>query len=317
MSQDWSYVALADGLDNPVQAGLIQMAYAKEWNDLAWRESVVTKVTSSKYFDTLDKGNACTIPIQPIVKTRAYVEGAPPKTDYGLPSTQTIQIDQARDWDHGVGPITSQFTYVDLLTKFGDSARLDMTDEINKDFFSYLSGKANEKNRGATAGKYSGTINLGTSAAPVKVAPDNIVKHLLKLTTVLTEQNLSKEPTFIMLPAVMEWLYLQSPLASALFSGQSQSMLMTGDMGKLGGRGNYIVTNFVTGTGTQADPFCVFALTRQAVAFTQRLLYTRLWKLQNGHVSTQGLMIWGRGIIKDWALAEAWFYVDPSYAPSV
>lgn len=313
---NWEFANLADGLSNPVEAGMVEMAYAKEWNDLAWRESLVRQLTSSKYFDNLSKGNAVTIPVEPIVTVRNYVEGAPDVMDRVIPSTQNIVIDQAKDWNTGIGPISAEFIYMDMLKKYGDGGRKSMDDAINVDVFGWMQGKAAAANRGTTAGKKTGQWDLGTSADPVAVKPDNIVAHLLKLLGVLTEQNLMKDEVNIVLPAVMEWLYLQSPLANAAFSGGAASSLMTGDLGKLGGRGKYHVSNFVTGVGTQEDPFCVLALTKQAVAFTQRLLYSRLWKYPNGDVSSQGLMVWGRGVIKDWAMAEAWFYVDTGYGPN-
>lgn len=314
---NWPFVSLAEGLTNPVEAGMVEMAYAKEWNDLAWRESLVRQLTSSKYFDNLTSGNAVTIPVEPIVAVRNYVEGAADVMDRVVPATQTISIDQAKDWNTGIGPISAQYMFMDMLKKYGDGGRKSMEDAINVDVFGWMQGKAAALNRGLTAGKKTQQWNLGTQASPVKVAPSNIVAHLLKLLGVLTEQNLSKDEVNIVLPAVMEWLYLQSPLANAAFSGNQSSSLMSGDLGKLGGRGKYHVSNFVTGTGTQADPFCVMALTKQAVAFTQRLMYTRLWKYANGDVSSQGLMVWGRGVIKSWAMAEAWFYVDETYAPTV
>jgi len=310
-------ITLAQGLTDPKAAGIISTYYTSRWNKLAWDKSVIADITSSAYFDELKKGDTCTIPIEPVVPIREFVEGANPDTDRVVPTTQTVVINQAFDFDVAVGPATQEMSYVDLLGAFQEGGRKSADKWLNEKVFTYLSGKAEaSNNRGNTAGKKSSALVLGTQAAPVKIGPDTIIAYLLQFTTCMVEQGLVEGDIAVTLPALMEWVFLQSELKAVNVSGDDKSKLVTGYMGRLG-RQKFYVTNFVEGAGTSADPFHIFAIMKPAVAYTMRLNRNRLWQHKNWDVSAQGLGVWGRGIIKDWAMAEGWVYIDTDAMPSL
>ncbi|MFH1603449.1 MAG: hypothetical protein ABIH03_06045 [Pseudomonadota bacterium] len=313
-------ITVAQGIADPKAAGIISTAYSKKLNMVEWPKDLIADITSSAYFDEAGKGDKVTIPVEPIVEVRAYTEGAARNPNRRIPATQDITIDQAWDWDEVVGAGTKEFSYVDLLKTYSEGGMKSARKYVHEQFFSWLEGKAADENKGANAGKKTGGAastgyNLGTESSPVKVNPTNIVANLLKFTAVLGEQDIEEGDIAVILPFQLRWLYLQSELKAANVSGEDTSKMVTGYMGRLDGREKFYATNYATGAGTSSDPFCVFAMTKQAVAYTNRLTRTRLYEDANWDVASQGLGIWGRGIIKDWALCEAWFYVDETYAP--
>lgn len=309
-------ITLAQGLADPKAAGIISNYYSSQWNELAWPESLVANTTSSKPFDSLKKGDTVVIPIEPLVPIRSFVEGAPAVMDRVIPATQSIVIDQAFDFNVGVGPVTKELSYVDLLGAYQAGGRKAGDQYINQQFFSWLSGKATALNKGNAAGKKSGAFVLGTAAAPVKVGPSTILSYLTQFTSVLGEQDIRKGEIAVILPDLLEWMFLNSELKAANIAGDDKSKLVSGYMGNLG-RQKFYVSTYATGSGTQADPFHIYAYTKQAVAFTMRMNETDLWKHENWDVSARGLGVWGRGVIKDWAMCEGYVYLDSTAMPQL
>ena len=308
-------ITVAQGIADPKTAGIISTQYSKKLNMLNWPKDLLANITSSAYFDEANKGDTGVIPVQPIVAVRDFVDGAPAVRNHSVPATQSIVIDQAWDWSEGFGPGMREFSYMDLLKTYSEAGMLSARKKVHTAFFAWLAGKAAAANRGATAGVKTLGFNLGTSAAPVKVTKEDFLAHCLKFTAVFLEQDIEEEDIHIILPAQLYWLILQTELKSYLVTGEKSS-LVTGKIAKLAGRENFYTSNYATGLGTQASPFCVFAMTKQAVAYTNRLTKTDIWEAENHDAVSRGLGIWGRGIIKDWALAEAWFYIDSTQAPS-
>lgn len=309
-------ITLAQGLADPKAAGIISDFYSDQWNDLAWPESLVANITSSKPFDKLKKGDTVVIPIEPVVTVSAFVEGAPNPMDRLIPSTQEIVIDKGWKFNTGVGPVTQELSYVDLLGAYQAGGRKSADKYMNEQFFSWLSGKANASNAGNTAGKKSGQFVLGTAAAPVKVGPSTILAYLSQFNGVFGEQDLRKDAIHTVLPDILEWMFNLSELKSVSVSGDDKSKLVTGSMGQLG-RQKFYVSTYATGAGTQADPFHIYSMTKQGAAFTMRMNQTDLWKYDNWDVSARGMGVFGFGVVKDWAIAEGYVYLDSTALPSL
>lgn len=309
-------ITVAQGISDPKAAGIISDYYSDQWNEIQWPESIVANTTSSKYFDKAGKGDTVVIPIEPVVNVRDFVEGGPAVMDRLVPATQKLVIDRAYDFNTGCGPGTAEFSYVDLLGSYQTGGRKASDKKINTEFFTWLSGKAAAANKGNTAGVKSTRFVLGTAAAPVKVGPSTILAYLTQFNSVFGEQELRADGIATVLPDVLEWMFFQSELKSALVAGDAKSKLVSGMMGQLG-RQKFYVSTYATGTGTQADPFHIFSYTKQAVAFTMRLQKTDLWKHENWDVSARGLGIYGFGLVKDWALAEGYVYLDTAALPQL
>jgi hypothetical protein len=309
-------ISLAQGVADPVAAGIISKFYSDQWNELAWPESLVANITSSKPFAKLAKGDTIVIPVEPVVEVTEFVEGAPNPMARLVPATQTIVIDKAFKFNTGVGPVTQELSYVDLLGAYQKGGRKSSDKYINQQFFAWLSGKAAAANKGNTAGVKSGRFVLGTAAAPVKVSKATILSYLTQFNSVFGEQELRQDGISTILPDILEWMFMNSELKSVSVSGDDKSKLVTGKMGELG-RQKFYVSTYATGTGTQADPFHIFSLTKQGAAFTMRMNETDIWKYDNYDCSARGMGVFGFGVVKDWALAEGYIYLDESDLPQL
>ena len=76
---------------------------------------------------------------------------------------------------------------------------------VDTETLAFLVGKAIATNRGATAGRLSANINLGTSGAPVVITPANVIDYIVDHGIVLDEANCPGNRPQAGGPGVVRW----------------------------------------------------------------------------------------------------------------
>jgi hypothetical protein len=97
--------------------------------------------------------------------------------------------------------------------------------------YSYNTGDAN--NKGATAGVFSQSVNLGTDQAPVVLSSTTVLPLVTGMSSVLDEQNVPTEDRWIIITPHFRNILMQSPLSQAYVTGDSQSILRNGKIGMI------------------------------------------------------------------------------------
>jgi len=120
---------------------------------------------------------------------------------------------------------------LDLASIFADETSQRLQIAMDSDLLADLPAQITV-NQGATAGRKSGNVDLGTNAAPIGLTEDNITKKILNLGRVLDEQNVPNTGRWIVMPAWGIELMKNSLLRDASVSGDSTSMLRTGLVGQ-------------------------------------------------------------------------------------
>jgi len=185
-------------------------------------------------------------------------------------------------------------------------------------------GPANA-NKGATAGAISAAYNLGTDTAPIDQAtPENVLKAILRMSTVLDEQNVPEDGRWLVISPYDRHLLMQSSLAQAYFTGDQSSTIRTGKIGMLdrftvyvsnllprGEAGKALVAGLsATSSGgavTNAKARrAMVAGTKAAMSFAMTVNKTEPLRNQTdfGDI-VRGLAVYGRKVVKPEALVLA------------
>jgi len=104
-------------------------------------------------------------------------------------------------------------------------------------------------NAGATAGRKSGNIDLGTTASPIAVTKANIIDHLVNFSTVMDEQNLPESDRYVVLSPAACARIKTSELKDASLTGDGQSTLRNGKVGMIDRMTVYCSNNLAVDTG--------------------------------------------------------------------
>ena len=88
-------------------------------------------------------------------------------------------------------------------------------------------------NKGNTAGRITGNIDLGSTGTPVAITKTNVLDYLVDLGTVLDEANCPEGDRFVVIPAKMAGMIKKSDLKDAALAGDSTSILRNGRLGMI------------------------------------------------------------------------------------
>ena len=210
---------------------------------------------------------------------------------------------------------------------FTEDAAKQLKIQIENEVFfnSFVTEGPATANYGATAGAISAAYNLGTDVTPIDQAtPENVLKAILRMSTVLDEQNVPEDGRFLIISPFDRQLLMQSSIAQAYFTGDQSSVIRTGKIGMLdrfsvyvsnllprGAAGKALVAGLTdTATGGSVASAkarrTMIAGTKSAVSFAMTVNKTEPLRNQTdfGDI-VRGLAVYGRKVVKPQALVLA------------
>lgn len=193
-------------------------------------------------------GDTVVINTIPDVTVKDYQAGQ--KLSYDVPEgeTFTLTVDKAKYFAINIEDVMKKQSMIPFQDLVSQEAAYQMKRAIDHDviqttFFDKTTGtfKTNAKgmgaiattNIGATAGAVSGSYNLGTDADPVTITPDTILSKITMLGSVLDEANVPEEGRYLVISPYDRYVLMNSPLTNASMTGDSQSILRNGRIGRI------------------------------------------------------------------------------------
>ena len=216
---------------------------------------------------------------------------------------------------------------MNLMNMFTEDAAKQLKIAIENEVFfnNMVTEGAASVNKGATAGAISAAYNLGTDVTPIDQAtPENVLKAILRMSTVLDEQNVPEDGRWLVISPFDRHLLMQSNIAQAYFTGDAQSTIRSGKIGMLdrftvyvsnllpkGEAGKALVAGLsATSTGGSVASAkarrLMVAGTKSAMSFAMTVNKTEPLRNQTdfGDI-VRGLAVYGRKTVKPEALVTA------------
>jgi hypothetical protein len=207
---------------------------------------------------------------------------------------------------------------LNLLSIWSDDAAQQLKIAVDMDVLDGIVGGAQAvTNRGAAAGKISGTINLGIKGTPITVVgqgatagQSNLIDLLLKMGQCLDEQNIPEQGRWVVMPSWAGRQIKQSELRQAYLSGDPVSMLRNGRLGMID-RFTLYISNLLPTVTTDsanfaANEYPIFAGHAHALTFASQIskVETLRSELTFGQI-LRGLQVYGYQILDPSALVQA------------
>ena len=176
-------------------------------------------------------------------------------SDYSKNMTLAIQrpeepviefpIEKAKYFNFILDDIDKYQSDIKLMNDWSRDAGQQMKIAIDSGALADFYSDAHASNKGATAGVKSADINLGVTGAPVAVTKTNILDLIIDNDTVLDEQDAPEEGRWIVIPPWFRGMVMKSDLKDASMTGDGQSILRNGRIGRIGNFTLY-VSNLLT-----------------------------------------------------------------------
>ena len=293
-----------------------------------YQNTMLSEVTNTDYEGELkNQGDTVRIRLAPSISISDYTVGQTLSYEVPTPIFQDMQVTKGKYFGVQVNDVLAYQSDMNLMNMFTEDAAKQLKIAIENEVFfnSFVTEGPAAQNEGATAGKISAAYNLGTDTTPIdQSTPENVLKAILRMSTVLDEQNVPEDGRFLILSPYDRHLLMQSSIAQAYFTGDQSSTIRTGKIGMLdrfsvyvsnllprGEAGKALVAGLsATSTGgavTNAKARRIMvAGTKAATSFAMTINKTEPLRNQTdfGDI-VRGLAVYGRKVVKPEALVTA------------
>ena len=293
-----------------------------------YQNTMLSEIANTDYEGELkNQGDTIRIRLAPSISISDYTAGMNLNYEVPTPIFQDMQVNKGKYFGVQVNDVLAYQSDMNLMNMFTEDAAKQLKIAIENEVFfnNFVTEGPAAQNEGATAGKISAAYDLGTDVTPINQAtPENVLKAILRMSTVLDEQNVPEDGRWLIMTPYDRHLLMQSTLAQAYFTGDASSTIRTGKIGMIdrftvyvsnllprGAAGKALVsglTDPATG-GTVADAKArrlMVAGTKAANSFAMTVNKTEPLRNQTdfGDI-VRGLAVYGRKVVKPEAMAIA------------
>jgi hypothetical protein len=303
----------------PAYAGtFIPALWSGKLNTKFYRTTVFGEIANTSYEGEIKGvGDKITINNIPDITINDYTIGTALSYQVPTPSTVDLVIDKAKYFGVNVSDVLAYQAKPNLMSTFSDDASMQMKIAIDRDVLLSTCTQGAAANKGATAGALSAAYNLGIDNTPVTLSATNVLPLITALSTVLDEQNVPETDRFLVIPPFMRQWLMQSSLAQAYVTGDSQSPLRNGKIGRIDRFDIYVSNQLpsaaagkaldnVTNQAGAVKRTAVMAGHKTAITFASQI--TKVESIQNPNdfgTLMRGLNVYGYKVIKPESLCLA------------
>ena len=293
-----------------------------------YQNTMLSEIANTDYEGELkNQGDTIRIRLAPTITISDYTVGQNLNYEVPTPIYQDMQVNKGKYFGVQVNDVLSYQADMNLMNMFTEDAAKQLKIQIENEVFfnSFVTEGPVAANYGATAGAISAAYNLGTDVTPIDQAtPENVLKAILRMSTVLDEQNVPEDNRWLIISPFDRQLLMQSSIAQAYFTGDQSSVIRTGKIGMLdrfsvyvsnllprGAAGKALVSGLTdTSTGGAVASAkarrTMIAGTKAATSFAMTVNKTEPLRNQTdfGDI-VRGLAVYGRKVVKPQALVVA------------
>jgi len=145
------------------------------------------------------------------------------------PSSNNVEllIDKGKYWSAIVDDVQDVQSDIGLMDMWANDASEQMKIAVDTEVLGGLVADISAENKGATAGRISGNLNLGVTGTPVQITKATIIDKILEMGQALDEQNRPESGRFLVIPYWATTMLKGSDLKDASLTGDGTSLCAT------------------------------------------------------------------------------------------
>lgn len=297
-------------------AGFIPEIWSGKLIEKFYAATVLAAISNTDYEGEIrNQGDTVKIRTKPTITIKDYRADGALELERPKGSVIDLTIDKGKYFNTILDDVMEVQSDLNNMSMWADDASEQMKIVVDTEVLTGLQGQANAANRGATAGKVSGDINLGTDAAPLAVVPADpqtgevdVLDVILRLGQALDEQNIPEQGRWLIVPTWFSTYIKRSELRQAYLSGDGVSMLRNGRIGMVDRFTIYVSNLLPSGVaaGLTAGNTAIYAGHSHSLTFASQVnnVETLRSEMTFGTI-LRGLQVYGYKVVDNVALAEA------------
>ncbi len=264
--------------------------------------TVLAAISNTNYEGEIRRmGDTVNIRTTPEITIKTYVKGQTLSVENPDKPKIQLVIDKGEYFaciEDDVDKVQSDINMMDTWSK---DASERMKIKIDQRVLTDILPSISALNKGASAGRITGNIDLGTTGSPVAITKTNVLEYIVDMGTVLDEANCPEGDRFLIIPAKMAGMIKKSDLKDASLTGDSVSVLRNGRLGMIDRFTLYMSHNLSVSSGK----FNLIAGHKMGFTFASQMTEMESIRAEStfGNV-IRGLQVYGYQVVKPEALAQ-------------
>ena len=264
--------------------------------------TVLAAISNTNYEGEIRKmGDTVNIRTTPEITIKTYVKGQTLSVENPDKPKIQLVIDKGEYFaciEDDVDKVQADVNMMDMWSK---DASERMKIKIDQRVLTDILPSISASNKGASAGRITANINLGTSGSPVAISKTTVLDYIVDMGTVLDEANCPEADRFLIVPAKMAGFIKKSDLKDASITGDSVSVLRNGRLGMIDRFTVYVSHNLSVTSGK----FSIISGHKMGFTFASQMTEMESLRAEStfGNV-IRGLQVYGYQVVKPEALSQ-------------
>ena len=186
--------------------------------------TVLAAISNTDYEGEIRQyGDTVNIRTTPEITIRTYTKGQTLQVENPDKPKLQLLIDKGEYFSCIEDDVDKVQADINLMDTWSKDASERMKIKIDQRVLTDLLPDVASTNKGNTAGRITGNIDLGSTGTPVAISKTNVLDYIVDLGTVLDEANAPEAGRFLVIPAKMAGMIKKSDLKDASITGDRKS----------------------------------------------------------------------------------------------
>ena len=264
--------------------------------------TVLAAISNTNYEGEIRRmGDTVNIRTTPEISIKTYVKGQTLSVENPDKPKIQLVIDKGEYFACIEDDVDKVQADVNMMDTWSKDASERMKIKIDQRVLTDILPSISASNKGASAGRISGNIDLGTSGSAIAITKTNVLEYIVDMGTVLDEANCPESERFLIIPAKMAGYIKKSDLKDASITGDSVSVLRNGRLGMIDRFTVYVSHNLSVTSGK----FSIISGHKMGFTFASQMTEMESLRAEStfGNV-IRGLQVYGYQVVKPEALAQ-------------
>lgn len=299
---------------NPAYSGVfIPTLWSGKLIEKFYDATVLGAIANTDYEGEIrNQGDTVKIRTKPSITINDYEANQALAVERPSRPTVELQINRGKYWNTVLDDVMEVQSDLDLLSMWADDASEQMKIVIDTDVLTNISPDIVAANKGASAGRISGNIDLGATGSPLSVVARNagtgeveVTDAIIRMGQVLDEQNIPETGRWLIVPAWFLSQIKRSELRDASLAGDSVSISRNGRVGMIDRFTLYLSNLLPQVTDSTDTVYRIFAGHSHGLTFASQLTNVETLRAESTFGTLmRGLQVYGHKVIDGTALAE-------------
>lgn len=264
--------------------------------------TVLAAISNTTYEGEIrNMGDTVNIRTTPEITIKTYVKGQTLSVENPEKAKLQLVIDKGEYFACVEDDVDKVQSDINLMDTWSKDASERMKIKIDQRVLTDILPDISTANKGASAGRISANINLGTTGSPVSISKTTVLDYIVDIGTVLDEANAPEGDRFMIIPAKMAGFIKKSDLKDASITGDSISVIRNGRLGMIDRFTIYMSHNLSVSSGK----FSIIAGHKMGFTFASQMTNMETIRSETtfGNI-IRGLQVYGYKVVKPEALAQ-------------